>query len=117
AGVAEIQPALDEIAKTQGPQTFTVAQRVRLSSLNGDDGKVEADQLKITQKAAQTNDGVDALVGIQFAKNDKLETRVHLAGDRIVVLGATAQPGGDAPEGTTLYYVVRVAPRPDGQHP
>ena len=115
-GVSEIQPALDEIARSQGPQTFTLAQRVRLSSLNGDDGKVETEQLKVTQKAAQTNDGVDAIIGIQFAKTDKLETRIHLGADRIAVLGATSQHS-DAPDGSTLYYVVRVAPRADGKHP
>lgn len=116
AGVGEIQPALDEIARSQGPQTFTLAQRVRLSSLNGDDGKVETEQLKVTQKAAQTNDGVDAIIGIQFAKTDRLETRIHLGADRTVVLGSTSQHS-DAPDGSTLYYVVRVAPRADGKRP
>jgi hypothetical protein len=116
AGVSEIQLALDEIARSQGPQTFTLAERMQLSSLNGDDGKAETDQLKISQKAAQTNDGVDARVAIQFAKNDKLETRVHLAAERIVVLGATSQHS-DAGDGSTLYYVVRVAPRADGKRP
>lgn len=116
AGASEIQPALDEIVRSQGPQTFTVAERVRLSSLNGDDGKAETELLKISQKAAQTNDGVDAIVSIQFAKNDKLETRIHLEAERIVVLGATSQHA-DAGEGSTLYYVVRVAPRADGKHP
>ena len=122
AGVSEIQPALDEIARSQGPQTFTLAQRVRLSSLNGDDGKVETEQVKIWQKAALTNDGVDALVGIQLAKSDKsafgdrIETRVQLGADRIAVLGATSQHA-DASDGSALYYVVRVAPRADGKHP
>jgi hypothetical protein len=116
AGVTEIQPALDEITRSQGPQTFTLAQRVRLMSQNGDDGKVETEQLKVHQKAAQTSDGVDANLGIQFAKNDKIDTRVHLAADRIVVLGATS-PHGDTPDGSTLYYVVRVAPRSDGKRP
>ena len=122
AGVSEIQPALDEIVRSQGPQTFTLTQRVRLSSVNGDDGKVETEQVKIWQKAAQTNDSVDALVGIQLAKSDKsvfgdrVETRVTLGGDRIAVLGATSQHA-DAADGSTLYYVVRVAPRADGKHP
>jgi hypothetical protein len=109
-GVAEIQPALDEIVRSQGPQTFTVVQRAHLVTLNGESGKVEADKLKITQKAAQTNDGVDAIVTMDFSGNDKIDSRVHLTEDRIVVLGATGQrsePG----DGTTLYYVVRVAPR------
>lgn len=113
AGVSEIQPALDEIARSQGPQTFTLSQRVRLTSQNGDDGMAEAEQLKIYQKVARTNDGVDAKVDIRFAKN-RVETRVNLSADRIVVLGSQQS---DAPDGSTLYYVVRVAPRADGKSP
>ena len=116
AGVSEIQPALDEITRSQGPQTFTIAQRVRLTSQNGDEGKVEAEQLKIYQKAAQTNDGVDAVILVEFANKNKVDTRVHLAADRIVVLGSTNQQS-DASDGTTLYYIVRLAPRADGKSP
>jgi hypothetical protein len=114
-GVSDIQPALDEIVKSQGPQTFTVMQRARLSTLNGTDGKVEADKLKIWQKAAATNDGVDAQVNIDFPGSGKVESRVHLVADRIVVLGSTAQHT-DASEGT-LYYVVRAAPHAGGKQP
>ncbi len=115
-GAGDVQPALDEIIKSQGPQAFTVLQRARLSTLNGESGKVEADKLKITQKAAQTNDGVDAIVSIDVSGNDKLESRVHLVPDRIVVLGSTAQRA-DTADGATLYYVVRVAPRAGGKQP
>src|SRR5204862_5513126 len=108
-GAGDIQAALDEIIKSQGPQAFTVAQRARLSTLNGELGKLEGDKLKIAQKAVQTNDGVDAWVSVDFSGNDKLESRVHLVPDRIVVLGATGQRS-DTPDGTTLYYVVRGAP-------
>jgi hypothetical protein len=114
-GAADIQPALDEIAKTQGPQTFTIMQRARLSSLNGTDGKVEADKLKIWQKPAGTTDGVDSQVSIEFSGHGKIESRVHLVGDHIVVLGSTGQHT-DASEGT-LYYVVRAAPRAGGKQP
>ena len=115
-GVGDIKPALEEIVRSQGPQTFTVAQRAHLSTLNGESGKIETDHLKITQMAAQSNDGVDAIVSLDFSGNDKLESRVSLTPDRIVVLGATGQRA-DATDGT-LYYVVRVAPRTaDGPRP
>jgi hypothetical protein len=114
-GVGEVQPALDEIVRSQGPQAFTLAQRARLSTLNGNDGKLEGDKLKITQKASQTNDGLDAMVGIEFS-GDRIESRVHLDPERIVVLGSTAQRS-DVSDGTTLYYVVRVAPHAGGKQP
>jgi hypothetical protein len=115
AGVGDIQAALDEIVKSQGPQAFTVAHRVSLSTLNGESGTVEADKLKITQKAAQTNDGIDAIVGFYFPGTDKLESRVQLVPDRVVVLGAASQHT-DSVDGT-LYYVVRVAPHAGGKKP
>jgi hypothetical protein len=117
-GVAEIQPALDEIVRSQGPQTFTVAQRVGLSSLHDEEGRLDnfEAKLEIRQVAVQTSEGVYAKLGIRW-KDDKVETRVQLAPDRMVVLGATGQHAGDAPDGATLYYVVRVTPRADGKNP
>jgi hypothetical protein len=44
AELAEIQPALTEISRSQGPQTFSVVQRVRLSSLNDERARVAAGQ-------------------------------------------------------------------------
>ena len=117
AGAVEIQGALDEIVRTQGPQTFTVAQRIELSSLNDEKSHVQADQLRVTQLAVQTPDGVYARIDVEFAKVNTLETRVHLVPGRIVVLGAAGQRAGDTFDGSTLYYIVRVAPRADGPRP
>lgn len=116
-GAGEIQPALDEIVKSQGPQAFTVAQRVQLSSLHDEKSVVESEKLRVIQMAVQTSDGVYARIDIQFEKGNNLETRVRLLPDRIVVLGAIGQRGGDAADGATLYYVVRLAPRVDGKQP
>jgi hypothetical protein len=122
-GVEEIKQGLDEIVRVQGPQTFTLAQRAGLSSLNDDEGRLDnavddkhvGTKLEIRQKAARTSDGVYARVSIRW-NDDKVETRVHLEPDHIVVLGATGQHAGDAGDGTTLYYLVRVAPA-DGRRP
>ena len=118
AGASEIQPALDEIARSQGPQTFTIAQRASLSSVNDEEGRLDNTEakLEIRQKAVLTSDGVYAKLGNRW-KDDKVDTRAHLTPERIVVLGAAGQHAGDAAEGATLYYVVRVAPRADGMHP
>ncbi len=118
SGVTEIKAGLDEIVRTQGPQTFTLAQRVALSSLNDEEGRLDnfEDKLEIRQKPVQTSEGVYVKLGIRW-KEDKVETRVQLGAERIVVLGATAQHAAGAPDGSTLYYVVRVAPRADAKIP
>jgi hypothetical protein len=117
-GAGEIQNALDEIVRSQGPQSFTLAQSARLSTLSGDQGDLTADKLKVWQQGAETEDGVDAKVGFEFADNEKknrIETRVTLVPDRVVVLGATGERV--APDAGALYYVVRLAPRAGGSKP
>ena len=109
AGVGEIKTALDEIVRTQGPQTFTVAQRAELASMNGVTATFSADNFAVKQKAAQTVEGIDAMIEMEFGRS-KVETRLVLTADRVVVLGTGAQRS-EASDGATLYYVVRVAPR------
>ena len=115
AALAEIEPALDEIVKSQGPQTFTLSERASLSSLHDEEGRLNnfGEELRrIKQVAVQTSDSIYAKISIRW-KTDKLETRVHLEPGRFVVLGATGQHAGDG-DGT-MYYVIRVAPRADGK--
>jgi hypothetical protein len=118
AGSGEIKEALDEIVRSQGPQAFTVAERVGLSSLHNEEGRLDNTEakLEIRQVAVQTSDSTYAKLSVRW-KDDKVETRVHLAPDRVVVLGVTGQHPGDGGDTTTLYYVVRVAPRADGKSP
>ena len=124
AGVDEIKEGLDEIVRGQGPQTFTLAQRAALRSLNDDDGRLDnvagdkhdGAKLDIKQKAARTSDGIYARISIRW-NDDNVDTRVHLAPDKIVILGAAGQHAGDAADGATLYYLVRVAPHADGKKP
>jgi len=114
AGAAEIQPALDEIVRAQGPQEFTIGHQFRLASLHDEKSAMEGDGLKVIQTAVQTNDGIYARILIDYHQHNKLETQMRLLPDKLVVLGSNVQKGGDAPDGTTLYYVVRVAPLVDG---
>jgi hypothetical protein len=114
----EIEGALAEIQRTSGPQTFTGFQRMDLATLNTMTGTIEAENLKIRQHAVQTEDGVLAAIKIDLVRNPgRLDTMVHLAPDQVVVLASTRPQAGDAGDGATLYYLVRVAPRADGRHP
>ncbi len=110
-GSTEIKAALDEIAHSQGPQSFSIVSRAALSSLHDEEARLDnfGEKLEIRQFAVQTGDGVYAKVSIR-SNEDKVETRVHLAADKLVVLG-TAGRAIEGAEGATLYYVVRVAPR------
>jgi len=117
-GTREIEPALAEIQRSTGPQTFTGIQRVDLATLSDESGRVEGSNLKIEQHAVQTSDGVYANIHIDLVKNPgRLDTKVHLKPDQVVVLAATSPQPGDAGESETLYYLVRVAPHLDGRQP
>jgi hypothetical protein len=129
AALKEVEPALDEIVRAQGPQTFTLVQHVQLSSLQDEWGKAEAapgdsptSKLVISQHAVQSDDGVFGQLEIHYGKNDAIETRVNLAPGQTIVLGTTGQRMGGVADagdgdGATLYYLVRVAARADGKHP
>jgi hypothetical protein len=115
-GAKEVEPALVEIQKSTGPQTFTGIQKVDLSTLSDEWGSVEASNLKIKQHAVQTSDGVFADITVDLVRNPgRLDTKVHLKPDQVVVLAATSPQPGDAGESETLYYLVRIAPHPDGR--
>jgi hypothetical protein len=115
--LAEIQPALAEIARTAGPQAFTVAQRARLTSLHNERASVQADRLEVHQNAVRTGEDTFASIELKYGTADKIETRVHLQPEQIVVLGATGQNStADSTQGATLYYVVRAASRADAPH-
>jgi hypothetical protein len=114
----EIEGALAEIQRTNGPQSFTGFQHVDLATLNTMSGNIEDLNLKISQHAVQTEDGVVASVKIDLVKNPgRLDTMVHLVPDQVVVLASTRPQAADAGDGATLYYLLRVAPRADGRHP
>jgi hypothetical protein len=117
-GTKEIEPALAEIQRNGGPQTFTGIQKVELATLSDEWGSVEGQNLKIRQHAVQTSDGVFATINVDLVKNPgRLETKVHLKPDQVVVLAATSPQAADAGDSETLYYLVRVAPRSDGRQP
>lgn len=113
---AEIRSALESIAKAAGPQTFTIASKVRFPSLHNEKSALEADQLKVIQTAVHTHDGVYARILVNYGKTNNIETHVHLQPDGTAVLAAAGQGphATDSLEGSTLYYVVRLA---DGKQP
>jgi hypothetical protein len=113
-GSEEIKAALDAITKAAGPQGFTIVSKARFPSLHNEKSALEADQLKVIQTAVHTHDGVYARIIMDARKGNQIETHVHLQPNASAVLAATGQHGPDVPEGTTLYYVVRLA---DGKQP
>jgi hypothetical protein len=112
-GVGDIQPALDEIIRSQGPQTFTIGHMVRLSSMDQDDWAVtKSDDFEVKQRLIEVDDGSYFELDLRYSKDVKLQTHVRLTPDRIVVLGAVGPNAvlDKATPDTTLYYVVRLAP-------
>jgi hypothetical protein len=115
-GAAEIKDGLDEIVRLQGPQAFTLASRASMTSLHDEEGRLDnhEEKLELHQHAIRSGEGVYARLSIR-SQEDRLDTNVHLAGDRIVVLGTAGRSSG-TPDAGTLYYLVRLAPQ-DGKAP
>ena len=122
-GAADIQPALDEISKSQGPQAFTLLDRFRVDSIGTQDGEASSPRTQITQTVWDSGDIESIAARIKISvwpfdppERSRLDTYVRLKPDQLLVLGeAGYQPPKNAPavpEGTTLYYVVRAVPSP-----
>jgi hypothetical protein len=111
----EIRPALQEIAKRSRPQGFSSIERVSIASNTGQEGRAIAPNVEVRQTAWDNVDHVDANIEIKLMDKDhrnQLQTRVDLAQDQTLVLGATGyeQPS-EKSGGATLYCLVQASTR------
>lgn len=112
AGLQEIAPALAEIEKADGPQQFTLAEKLAVTSLSGDEAFVQGRDANARQVTVVAPNGINAVLTIQRFGN-RLETRVKLTPGQIVVLGSAGMKDKDESAGS-LYFLIRAATH-DGQ--
>jgi len=118
-----IQPALDELVRTQGPMCFRRLEQMKLSTLAGDGGRVDnGDGISVRQDVSTTSGVVLARVNLHAGLRS-LDTLVQLEPEQLVVLGQSGFREKDAKEGEqadqTLFYVMRADLRngPDPKQP
>ncbi len=115
AALGEVAAALSEIEKADGPQQFTLQEKLSVSSLTGEYASVEGRSWKVGQTASATAGGVSAELRLSTSGPQHIDTRVKLAPAQIVVLGSSgAGTPGKEDAGGSLYYLIRAAIH-DGQ--
>jgi hypothetical protein len=108
----EIAPALQAVAKAQGSMRFDEMERLELLSADDDSGETQGRSVMVKQQASTIGGKVVARIEIELPtpgrRSAKLETRVSLNPDQLLVLGET---GDGTQEGAAqhdkLFYVVR----------
>jgi hypothetical protein len=113
-GLTELAPALAEIEKTDGPQTFTLAEKLTVTSVSGENASVRGRDAEVRQTATATASGVLAQLQVNRFANS-IDTRVKLAPGQIVVLGSSGARPKDKEEAVgSIYFMIRAATH-DGQ--
>ncbi|HEY3450502.1 MAG TPA: hypothetical protein VGK67_29370 [Myxococcales bacterium] len=121
--LGEIKPALDELVRTQGPMQFRKLEHLRMSTIAGENGRVDSGRISARQDVSTTSGVVLARVSLNTGPRS-IDTTVQLRPEQLVVLGQTGwkeKDGGekdakDGAEEQTLFYVMRAdlrnAPEP-----
>lgn len=128
-GLQEIAPALEAVALSQGPLRFSKVEGARIRSLSEEQGEANGRFTAITQRASVNGDKIIADVELVVMGGSRLETRLAMAPDQVLILGETGvnekaigwtpasgetasgspEPGQEASrtEPLILFYVVR----------
>lgn len=110
AGLAEVAPALAELEKNDGPMSFTLVEKLQVSSLSGEQGKLNGRDTSVRQFATMVDGQLTADLSLD-RMGQRLETRVRLEPGQVVVMASSGAPTKDQTDsGRTVYFLVRAAP-------
>lgn len=110
AGLAEVAPALAELEKNDGPMSFTLVEKLQVSSLSGEQAKLNGRDTSVRQFATMVDGQLTADLSLD-RMGQRLETRVRLTPGQLVVMASSGAPTKDQTDsGRTVYFLVRAAP-------
>lgn len=117
--LADVTPALEQIATAQGPTEFTLVERLRLTSVGDQEAQAGGRHATLRQRAGLVQGNIVADLSIRV-RQYSMTTQVKLEPDQFIVLGQTGfSPNRDfaglewanEPD-LTLYYVIATDLRP-----
>jgi hypothetical protein len=113
--LANLAPALTQIASVQGPTEFRLLEQIQITSIGHDRTEARGKMAMVEQQATRTeHDNIVGEIMLTFEGRNQMRTQVMLKPDQLLVLG---QAGFDARqlehfgrgqdiEDVTLYYVM-----------
>ena len=110
----QIAAALEAVASAQGAMRFDKLESARLSTLSDERGETSGKHTSIDQRASVSVGKIIADIKLHTIAGARLETRLSLSPDKLIVLGETGVNMGNFKtnpvpgEGPfTLFYVIR----------
>jgi hypothetical protein len=111
ARLGAIGPVLDEIVAADGPQDFSLFERLELRQANGGTAEATSPLGEIKQRASVSEGRVILWLRARFPPENHFETTLNLADGQFVVVGQATKYTRDQPpsatEGATLYMIVQ----------
>jgi hypothetical protein len=105
--LAEVSLALAEIEKHDGPMNFELTERIQVTSLSGERGKMDGRDTRVQQFGTLFDGHFTGDIRLErFGQS--VDTRVRMKNDQLLVLGSSGLPTknpGDAPR--NVYFLVR----------
>lgn len=115
SAMQEISPALAELEKNDGPMSFTLVEKLSVSSLSGERGRLNGRDTSVRQFTTVVDGRVVSDLELERF-GQKLETRVRLVPGQIAVLASSGAPVKDGVDsGRSVYFLVRAANDGDGR--
>lgn len=109
---AELEGALAEVRKADGPQAFTLVERLSLSSGSGEWAKLMGRDTSVDQWVTATEHDVTADLRLE-RPGQRVSTRVRLAPGKLVVLAASGAPKDSKDQNEppkTVLFIVKATP-------
>jgi hypothetical protein len=107
---AELEPALAEVKKTEGPQGFSLVEKLSVTSLSGERGMVNGRDTSVDQFVTNTAGSLVADLRLERS-GQRINTRVRLAPGKTVVLASSGAPAKDANEPVrSVLFIVKATP-------
>lgn len=107
---ADLEPALAEVKKADGPQAFSLVEKLSVTSLSAERGMLNGRDTSVEQFVTSMNGVLTADLRLERA-GQRINTRVRLAPGKTVVLASSGAPVKDPNEpARSVLFIVKATP-------
>ncbi len=107
---ADLEPALAEVKKADGPQAFSLVEKLSVTSLSAERGTLNGRDTSVEQFVTSMNGALTADLRLERF-GQRINTRVRLAPGKTVVLASSGAPAKDPNEpARSVLFIVKATP-------
>lgn len=106
----ELEPAMTEVKKAEGPAAFAVIEKLSVTSLTGERGVLNGRDSTVDQWITASGDALTGDLRIERA-GQMIKTRVRLTPGKLLVLASSGMPTKDANDANrSVLFIVKATP-------